>query len=822
MSLNSNHHYLDKPRSGIAHGGIGTGGPHLRADGLFYDWGIFNNYPFGSGERLPFAPESLLFFVVRYQQPGKPPRLKALQFDDAYFLAGVNNPVYEFPWLTGVAQIDYEATFPYTRLRYTDPDMPFTVTLEAYSPFIPHDVKNSALPAMVLNFQIEATAPVLITLVATMRNSVGYDTETRAYQAAHHTHGDHTILQAYCGDMDARASSFGSQALASSGALTYHTGWGHRHPYYEDLLRNPEFSNKDVTEDRNWYAGVRKTNEHCYLSLAHTRTMAAGETHDQPFVFAWHFPNLMAQAEMGKPGIGERREGHYYNNFFNDAAAVAQYMIANRDDLARRTRQFHDDFYNVTVEGEILDQVNSHLNTFISSGWLTEAGDFGIQEGLTPAIDWGPLATVDVALYGNLSAAALFPSLNRAMLEAYKRTQAEHGQVGHGIVRDFAKHDLDDRQTGRVDMPAQYAILALRHYLWTNDHAYLRAQWESITAALDYAIRERDPNGDGLPDMVGQNSGCSYDNFPMWGASSYVGSLWLSALDHALYTARTLDDQAAIERYTPAYARAQEQFTAQLWNGAYYRLYNDIDNVESGRDEGCLTDQLIGQWANHLSGLGDLVTPERRMSALQTILDKNFDPTLGLRNCGWPDDGDFHAIEDSCWFDQANTYWSGVELAFASFLIYEGCVEEGLTIVRTVDRRYRKVGRYFDHQEWGGHYYRPMSAWGVLHALLGLQMNEGRYRFAPKLSADPLRLFFATPDGTAHYEQDKQARTITVRVRTGSLRFHELQFQLPTSVTVSSVRVDQPLSVSVASDVATVRVASLAALNAGEALTLHY
>lgn len=39
-------------RSGIALGGIGTGSIEMRADGNFYNWSIFNNYPKGSGKAL--------------------------------------------------------------------------------------------------------------------------------------------------------------------------------------------------------------------------------------------------------------------------------------------------------------------------------------------------------------------------------------------------------------------------------------------------------------------------------------------------------------------------------------------------------------------------------------------------------------------------------------------------------------------------------------------------------------------------------------------------------------------------------------------------
>ena len=51
-------------------------------------------------------------------------------------------------------------------------------------------------------------------------------------------------------------------------------------------------------------------------------------------------------------------------------------------------------------------------------------------------------------------------------------------------------------------------------------------------------------------------------------------------------------------------------------------------------------------------------------------------------------------------------------MAFASLLIYEGLFDEGLMVVRNVDDRYRRWGMYWDHQEFGGHYFRQLRVTG--------------------------------------------------------------------------------------------------------------
>jgi non-lysosomal glucosylceramidase len=277
----------------------------------------------------------------------------------------------------------------------------------------------------------------------------------------------------------------------------------------------------------------------------------------------------------------------------------------------------------------------------------------------------------------------------------------------------------------------------------------------------------------------------------MFGAGSYSGSLWLAALEYAVKAAGVMRDRKAEARYSELLDRARETFERKLWNGSYYRLYNDEGGERGDLDEGCLVDQLIGQWATDMIGAGPIVRRERVRKALRRIMKLCFRPGQGLRNAGWPGDGFLHPVDKDVWVDQANTCWTGVELAFASFLIYEGFVREGLKIVRNVDRRYRKAGMYWDHQEFGGHYYRPMSAWAIMNALAGLTIHGDTYGFSPKLPGRDQRLFFAFGSGTAHLTRKVKGRSerLAVEVRTGTFRCRELAFALlharPGKVTVT-------------------------------------
>jgi non-lysosomal glucosylceramidase len=841
-----------RPRSGIAHGGIGAGSIELRKDGNFYNWSIFNNYPLGNGPVLQpatfphsHAEDSYLFFIVRFQEAGQAPAFKLLQLNNSLDEGAMQGIAYYFPWMSAAAQIEYQARFPFTQLRFTDPDMPFEVEMEAFSPFIPHDVKNSALPGVYFNFRLipKLGKRVEVMLMATLRNLVGYDLKEKYFRSKLVEGRGYKYCDHSAGGMDTAHTSFGQMGLASlADDSSYYLGWEHKHPFYERLLVENRLANLDDTDNRNItvpgterrrgrFTSSAEKDQRCFSSLAITRELDGQQPIEHTFALAWHFPNHYGSYSV-KPGDFEgdyriaqqitKRQGHYYENHFADAAEVAKYLAENRGDLEKRSREFLGHFFDSSLPAFALDQVNSQLNTFISSSVLRKDGGFGIREGLTPDRSWGPNATMDVSLYGSPMIVALFPELQKQMMRQHQALQTDKGEVNHGLALD-----LDYTLNGtwgvnhRIDLAPNYIQMVLRDCFFTNDAAYLQEMWPSVKKAIVYVLQERSKNGGALPWMEGIM--CSYDNFPMYGHAAYLLSQWASAMGMAAEAAKDLGDAAFESQCRAIGQQAVQAMEENLWNGSYYRLYNELGGPK-GKDEGCLTDQLIGQWTAHLCGLGHLFRPERVRQALSEIVRRSFNGQF-LRNCSWPQHPEFFPVHETDWWvDQANTPWTGVELAFASLLLYEGLYDEAMRIIEAVDTRYRKAGLYWDHQEFGGHYYRPMSAWAILQGALGLSIRQGCISFDPQVPGEACRLFFAGPEGSAHFERQRNADQIIVR--TGQLRFERLRIgrERLTADRVQAYRDGQPLSPQAALEEGKLMLSfgAVVALKAGEVLEVRY
>lgn len=763
------------PRSGMALGGIGAGWFEIRQDGGFHNWTIFNNHPLFTGPLYPHNPKTTLFFMLRVKVGEGDPRLVLLQIEDSHESAGIEGHEFQymFPWISGVDTIRYKASFPFAELEFGQEGLPLKVSLRAWSPFIPGNVKDSALPLAWFDFDIESTSdePVDVQLLGIFRNTAGYDQPERAYRNRRISGEGFSGVMTDNTGMDPDASTTGTLALvALDPEARAYMGWEHHHPYYERLLTEDLLPEVDDTEGRNKSnkeTGAVTAMPRCFSTVgSHGVLTGMGDSIRRSFAFCWHFPNLYAAPEKIEhdvpppAGAVGKLEGHYYNRFFKSATDVAAYACRERDRLESESRGFHGAFFDSSLPPAVLDQVNSHLNTFFTSSWLTDTNMYGILEGLSPEKPWAGICTTDVAMYGHIATSLLFPELDRMVINLWCKFQNDNGSVIHSIHRNSTFMPEWERNAKRLDMPGQFVFMALRCALWGDDELYLKKIWPHAKAALAYVLRERDHNGDGLPDMEGIM--CSYDNFAMYGVAPFVAVQWLAAVELAIVVARHLGDEAFVSKYKQVFQMGVRSLIDSCWENDYLKLYSDSAKGSVKEAGGCMTDQLLGLWAAGDMGLDLGLSQDTVHTAISTIMRMNFKPDQGLRNCQWPGDTFLHPVDKDTWIDQANTCWTGVELAFGGLLYRMGRVGEAEKVITNVDKRYRKFGMYFDHQEFGGHYFRPMSALSIPNAYLGASYREGILVINPAHQLPDGRWAILLPGGCLTLARTGSRYTLTV------------------------------------------------------------
>jgi len=151
---------------GMPIGGLCAGQVYLGGDGRLWHWDIFNRRISTGAEHYakPLTPDSpfLQRFVLRFTA-GEKTEDKPLDRDH---------------W----KEVSFNGEYPIGTIDYRDPDVPVTVRLEAFSPFIPMETEDSSLPATILNFRVTnpGTAAVPVELGGWLENPVClYSSQTR-------------------------------------------------------------------------------------------------------------------------------------------------------------------------------------------------------------------------------------------------------------------------------------------------------------------------------------------------------------------------------------------------------------------------------------------------------------------------------------------------------------------------------------------------------------------------------------------------------------------------------------------------------------------
>jgi hypothetical protein len=155
----------------------------------------------------------------------------------------------------------------------------------------------------------------------------------------------------------------------------------------------------------------------------------------------------------------------------------------------------------------------------------------------------------------------------------------------------------------------------------------------------------------------------------------------------------------------------------------------------------------------------------------------------GLLLCSWPKGG-----RPPLPFVYSDEVWTGIEYHVASHLIYEGMIEEGLTVAKAVRDRYDGLRRNpWDEVECGHHYARAMSSWGLLPALTGFSYSgvEKRLEFAPKINAEDFASFWSTGSGWGRFAQKtagEKGAAYALAVESGSQALSSFTVTLPPSL----------------------------------------
>ncbi len=785
-------------------GGIGAGSLGLGGRGQLRDWEIFNRPDKGKSPSYAFPS-------IWVQAAGQKPV--------AHVLEARLQPPYEgddglgsanAPGLSRLEGATFTSEFPRAHIQFHDKRLPVDIALTAGTPFIPLDADESGLPVATLTYRVRNTSKseVAVAIAFSIDNPVKApnpkpaaekveDSRVSDLRQSANLQGLFMHNPAVAGD-DTLAGSFALGVMNSSdGSLTTLRGWPAGRWWDSPLLFWDDFSSDGEL-------GPEAQKMGSVGSICVKRKIAPGQEADYTFILAWHFPNRTPKRCGWDAPKGHENAiiGNWYATRFNDAWAAAEYAAANHAQLDARTQQFIKAIRETTIPGALRDAAMSNLSTLVSATcFRTADGEFHGFEG---AGDQSGCCFGNCTHVWNYetSTASLFPSLSRSLRRsAFGYSMDDRGALS---FRQLLPDKIARWGFAAADGQMGQIIKVYLDWQQSGDPDFLAEFWPKAKRAIEFAWVPGgwDANRDGVFEGVQHNT---YD-VEFYGPNPLCGIYYLAALRACEEMARASGDASSAAEYKRLFENGSRWIDANLFNGEYYiqkiegHPASDIApslRVGMGADDpehpqyqlgnGCLVDQLLGQYMSHVAGLGPLLNPQNVRKSLESIYRYNHKPhlydhdnverTFALNDeaaiviCDYGK-GERPRIP----FPYYAEVMTGFEYAAASLMLYSGMTSQGIECISDIRRRYDGARRNpFDEAECGHHYARAMAAWSGLLALSGFSYRGAdRHLVAmPRVSADAFQSFWSAGAGWGTFS--RKGAKFSILVNEGSLKLRSLE-----------------------------------------------
>jgi len=764
-------------------GGIGTGSVAIGGDGLLKQWQVTNTVKHNA-----FVPNS--FFGVwtkKSGEPSEPPVCRALicpkVHEDPDFIPAravsdhkVGLAAKEmFEILPGVEKIRFNGEYPVAFLEFEDRSLPIDISLTSYTPFIPLDPKNSGLPIIIFEFQVNNTSnnPCEVSLVGNFLNFLGWTglnvikgTESILYAGNVNTPkkiGKWHAIQMRSKTLLKTDRRYGDIVFAIDQPDAMMTAqWNNLKDFWAHFSRDGTFP-KSISEE------MSPVGETWTGSLGSRKTLNPGESMNVRFFFAWNFPNRVVDWVIDKAVIPENTEfwiGNRYNEWFKNSSGVIKYVQENWDYLMNKTDTFHEILFTSTLPSEVITSISATMSTIRTPScfWMRDGSFHGFEgcNGASSGSSSGgccPLDCTHVWTY-EFSLAHLFPSLERTMRETEFKMQHESGYLPHrAVVPLYLPQLLKDGDWDMIgpaiDGMFSTILKIYRDFLITGDREFLEKTWPFILRLMNYIFEHNDKE---LKGVIYSDQPNTYDCV-IYGINTIIGSLYLTALLACEQISKELGVLDWAVKYRMIYNSGYQILDQECWNGEYYiQKYDKAQIKEHQYGIGCHSDQLIGQWWAFQLGFGYIFPLEHFNKATESIFKYNFKESLegitqtprtfaspedkGLMVCTWP-----HGDKPEIPTLYSDEVWTGLEYEVAALCIHAGKITEALQIIQAVRDRYDGSHRNpWNEVECGDHYVRAMASWTLLYALTGVnyKIEVKQFKLAPRINAENFKTFFIT------------------------------------------------------------------------------
>jgi len=743
-------------------GGIGTGNLAICGDGSLRQWQLSNVV-----NHVAYLPNS--FMAVRWQAATAPPDARVLQTSefwdqgdfqapaatsDHYVPPALIESVRALPLCRGT---QFAATYPIARIKFDICEScPIEVEMKAWSPLRPRNVDASSWPVAVFDVFVRnhSSGELHVSLLSTLQNAVGWDGRRTITSVFDESFGGNVNTPLNTSvvrgvmlsnpSLEERDAANGALCLATtSDACEVCTSWDE----IADLWTH-------------WHAvaglpPARRTTptppgQTTNAAISVAEVLPGGASTRFRYLLAWQFPNRYVDWTQWEEVVPPAMQRQYVGNAYCGRGHLDDWLpelVEELPQLELDTDSYVRAFEASDVWSELLGAASSNVcNLRTNVCMRIENGSFhGFEGGLGASTSWTgmfgtggccPMNCTHVWNYDQ-TLCDLWPDLFRTMRETdwNLNQHRELGYIPHRTTLPKSAPRLWEVTIGGPDRPAIDGLFAailktLQYWQATADDAWLIGVWPRVRTAMDNVMRRDDAEGDGV--LRGEQPN-TYD-IHLYGANTFIGSQYLAALLACAEIATACDEPQFAHRCRERFAQGSANYDAICFNGTHY-----VQRVPAGCDapyqygDGCVSDQLLGQWWAHHLGLGYVLPREHVRSALKAIFGNNFRAPMGdveQRPRIFADASDCGLLvatyapgtrpkEPLMYSDEV---WTGIEYAYAALCLHEGMDAEARAVIAAARARYDGTKRNpFNEVECGDHYVRALSAWSLLSAWSGLR-----------------------------------------------------------------------------------------------------
>jgi len=783
---------------GMPVGGITSGQVYLGGDGQLWYWDIFNIQrinPGGPGDK---------FYINPMVQDNK--------FDQGFAIRVKNllltkvTPIVKPLNSKGFSDITFKGEYPIGKVTYTDTDLPVSIRLNSYSPFIPTDHESSDFPAVVMEYTLtnDSKNEVSIELFGWLQNMSNFQTKNLA--TGIHTNSIHKVGKALQLITSSKVTTE-NQDLPDYGNMSLTLIEGNDAWATPQTSTDINYNLVEVNGSKNESAKTAIGNK-LIGAIGKEVILNAGGSKTITFILSWYFPNVHRK-ESGFHHLKNRENlRHYYSKKFDSSADIANRIISNQDKYLATTKQWNKVWYDASLPTWFLDR------TFINTSTLATTSSYRLDDLTDDPDNENRFYTMEGVYLGEGTCTHVFhyeQALGRVFpgLARQLRTQIDYGLSfkDNGVIGyrgEFSNTGHHDGRGYAADGQAGTILRAYREHTTAPNNEYLKTYWPKIKKSIVYMINH-DAEKSGTPDGILE--GIQYNTLDkMWyGKNAWISGLYNAALQAGSAMAKEMHDDVFSKKCKSIAALGMKNMADQLFDGEYFINIPDPENTETPNTNiGCHIDQVLGQsWAMQ-AGLPRVFPKDKVKSALASIYKYNFQKDVGayldtatIKNvrfyalpeeagtimCAFPKGGaqESKGTNAGEWDNLVVGYFSesmtGFTYQVAAHMIAEGLIDEGMEMIKAIHDRYAPEKRNpYNEIEYGNHYTRAMSSYGAFIAVSGFTLIEpnGSIGFAPKLNPKNFKSAFITGNSwgtfTQHIENGNQQNSLELVYGTLKLR----------------------------------------------------